>query len=342
MNRFAMARLLPVFLAAMFFCPSAHATNVALTGDAHVSMTRSTTNFGTLSNLYVGNGNTALLQFDLSTLPTGLTSTQISHATLTVFVNRVNTGGTVNLSPVTSPWSESAVTYATIPTIGASVNGFPAAIAGQYVTLDVTTLVQGWVTTPATNFGLALTSTAANVLLDSKENDETGHAASLDITITSMGAQGPQGVQGTAGTPGIQGMPGATGAAGAQGMPGIAGPAGATGTLGIVTNWSSSVTYQIGQVVFCGVCSTGGSSYIALAANTNQDPPTQAGFWQLIATVGATGAQGIQGARSGQCLNGLPREPGARRQFIDTLECALCALREDALGIAVLQATHQP
>jgi hypothetical protein len=74
LNRLVIARLLPVFLAGMFFYPSAHATDVALTGDAHVGLTRSTTNFGTLSNLYVGNGNTALLQFDLSTLPAGLTS----------------------------------------------------------------------------------------------------------------------------------------------------------------------------------------------------------------------------------------------------------------------------
>jgi hypothetical protein len=310
----AIARLLPVFLAAMFFCPAAHATNVALTSDAHVSMTRSTTNFGTLSNLYVGNGNTALLQFDLSTLPTGLTSTQISHATLTVFVNRVNTGGTVNLSPVTSAWSESAVTYATIPAIGAPVNGFPAAIAGQYVTLDVTTLVQGWVTTPATNFGFALTSTAANVLLDSKENDETGHAASLDITITSMGATGAQGTQGEQGTAGTPGMPGATGAAGAQGIQGSAGPTGATGaagTIGAVTNWSSSVTYQAGQVVFCAACSTSGSSYVALATNTNQDPPTQTGVWQLIASAGATGPQGIQGVQGNPGIQGPMGNTGA-------------------------------
>ena len=229
MNRFAMARLLPVLLAAMFFYPAAHATNVALTGDAHVSLTRSTTNFGTLANLYVGNGNTALLQFDLSTLPAGLTSSQVAHATLTVFVNRVNTGGTVSLSPVTSAWSESAVTYATIPTIAAPVEGFSAATAGQYVTLDVTSLVQGWVTAPATNFGLALTSTAANVLLDSKENDETGHAASLDITITSMGATG---AQGPAGAPGIQGAPGLNGAPGIAGATGPAGPAGAAGANG--------------------------------------------------------------------------------------------------------------
>src|ERR1700730_1958338 len=112
-----------VLSATIFTCSTAHATDAALTGDAHVSLTRSTTNFGTLANLYVGNGNTALLQFDLGTLPAGVTSSQVAHATLTVFVNRVNTGGTVSLSPVTSAWSESAVTYATMPTIGAPVDG---------------------------------------------------------------------------------------------------------------------------------------------------------------------------------------------------------------------------
>jgi Collagen triple helix repeat (20 copies) len=305
----SIGRLVAVSVSAFLTCSAAHATDVILTGDAHVSMTRSTTNFGTLANLYVGNGNTALLQFDLSALPAGLTASQISRASLTVFVNRVNTGGTVSLSPVTSAWSESAVTYATIPTIGAPVNGFTTAIAGQYVTLDVTSLVQGWVTAPTTNFGFALTSTVANVLLDSKENDETGHAASLDITVTSMGAQGlqgpagvqgPQGIQGLAGAPGIQGIPGVAGATGAQGVQGPAGPTGATGaagTIGAVTNWSSSVTYQAGQVVFCAACTTSGSSYVALATNSNQDPPTQTGVWQLIASAGAIGPQGIQGAQ---------------------------------------------
>ena len=77
---------------------------------------------------------------------------------LTVFVNRVNSGGAVNLSPVTSAWSESAVTFSTMPTSGAAVNSFTATSAGQCVTLDVTALVQGWVTAPATNLGLALSS----------------------------------------------------------------------------------------------------------------------------------------------------------------------------------------
>ena len=297
MDRFAIARLLTVFIAATFTCSAAHAAEVALTGDAHVSLTRSTTNFGTLANLYVGNGNTALLQFDLSTLPAGLTAGQISRATLTVFVNRVNTGGTVSLSPVTSAWSESAVTYATIPVIGASVNGFTAATAGQFVTLDVTSLVQGWVTAPATNFGLALTSTVANVLLDSKENDETGHAATLDITVTSIGATGPQGPQGPAGVPGTPGVPGIPGVAGPAGPIGPAGPAGVPGTLSTVTNWSSTVVYAVGQVVYCASCSStsNGSSYIALAGNFNVVPGSDPGVWQLVAQAGAQGALGMTG-----------------------------------------------
>jgi hypothetical protein len=303
LNRLLIGRLLAVCAVTIASCSAAYATDVALTGDAHVSVARSTTNFGTLSNLYVGNGSTALLQFDLSTLPAGLTSNQVARAILTVYVNRVNAGGLVSLSPVTSAWSESAVTYANIPALGSPTASFTAANSSVYVTLDVTSLVQGWITTPGTNYGLALNSNVANLLLDSKENDETGHAANLDITITSMGAQGLQGIQGVAGAAGIPGIPGAAGAQGPQGAIGPIGPVGAvgatgaTGTIGTVANWSPTATYQAGQVVFCAACSASGSSYAALATNTNQDPPTQTGVWQLIARAGAVGPQGIQGTQ---------------------------------------------
>jgi hypothetical protein len=348
-NRRVFGRLLPLVFATFAFTSIANAAQVALIGDASVSTARPSTNFGTLANLYVGNGNSAYLQFDLSSLPAGTTSSQIARATLTVFVNRVNAAGSVSLAPVTSAWSEPAVTSSTAPSIGTTSGIFLAAAAGQYVTLDVTALVQGWVTTPATNFGFALTSDTASLLLDSKENDETGHASTLDITITSEGATGPQGVQGPQGATGIagangapgvngapgpvgpQGVPGATGAigpigpvgpvgaagangaagpVGPQGVPGLVGstgPAGAAGadgatgavgpagTIGVVTNWSPSTAYQVGQVVFCAACSDSGSSYVALAANTNQDPSTQIGVWNLIAEHGFIGPQGIQG-----------------------------------------------
>jgi Collagen triple helix repeat (20 copies) len=418
----AAVRLLSIVLATLASTAAANAAQVALIGDASVSTARPSTNFGTLANLYVGNGSSALLQFDLGTLPAGTTSSQIAHATLTLFVNRVNAAGSVTLSPATSAWSESSVTSTTTPSIGATSSIFLASAPGQYVTLDVTALVQGWVTTPATNFGFALTSDTASLLLDSKENDETGHAATLDITITSQGATGPQGIQGPQGPTGTtgangangapgpigpqgvsgpigplgpvgptgttgangapgpigpQGIPGSTGPAGPLGPTGITGPIGPTGAIGTTGatgaigpigpngltgpagsigatgstgpigpngltgptgltgspgpagapgpigatgtfsqagNWSSATTYQPGQVVFCAACSTDGSSYIALVANTNQDPPAQTGVWQLIAQAGATGSIGLTGATgaTGSAgTNGTNGAPGA-------------------------------
>ncbi|HEY4354966.1 MAG TPA: DNRLRE domain-containing protein, partial [Acidobacteriaceae bacterium] len=182
MKRF---RLVPCLLLAFFtLCvSSARATELPVTADAHVNSTRTTTNFGYLSNLYVGNGNTALVQFDLTALPPGIVASQVSRATVTLFVNRVNAAGTVNVAPVTSTWGESSVTYASIPTMGATSATFTAATPGQYVTFDVTGLVQGWISNPASNFGIALSSSAANILLDSKENDQTGHAAGISVTI---------------------------------------------------------------------------------------------------------------------------------------------------------------
>jgi hypothetical protein len=323
-TRLLSPRLLLSVLTAFAVTAPARATQVTLIGDASVSTALPTTNFGSLSNLYVGNGNTAFLQFDLSKLPAGTTSSQIARATLTVFVNRVNDMGSVTLSPATSAWTESGVTSSAPPTIGAPADTFMASIAGQYVTLDVTSLVQGWVTTSATNFGFALTSTAANLLLDSKENDETAHPASLDITITSQGATGPQGPQGPQGipgigtpgmpgTPGIPGAPGPVGPIGLTGAPGATGATGATGTLGAVTNWNASTIYTIGQVVYCGVSCTGsgnGSSFIAIAGSFNITPGTDSTMWQLIAQAGATGATGVTGAQGSQGPFGPPGPQG--------------------------------
>lgn len=183
--------------------PAAMATDATIVADASVNAAHPNFNFGTLSNLYVSNGNTTLIRFDLSSLPTGTTAAQIGHATLRLYVNRVNASGNINLQPVTSAWDELAVTNATIPALGAASSSFSVTGANQYAVIDVTTLVQGWLTTPGSNFGIALSSAGANVLFDSKENDETAHLAQLDITVAS---QGPIGPAGPAGAQGIQGQ----------------------------------------------------------------------------------------------------------------------------------------
>src|SRR6202012_5069186 len=111
--------------------------------DSYVNSAYPTTNYGALTNLYVGGSGTTFIQFDLSSLPSGTTSSQISMATLRVFVNRVNTSGPVTVQAVTGSWSESGITYASMPAIGSTVSSFTPAAANQFITVDVTSLVQG-------------------------------------------------------------------------------------------------------------------------------------------------------------------------------------------------------
>lgn len=109
MKRILFARSLAIAFGAAACTVSAFARDVTLAADAHVNASYPTTNFGTIGNLYVGNGNTALLDFNLRSLPSGVTASQISHATLTLFINRVNAGGQVNLAPVNAGWTEAAL-----------------------------------------------------------------------------------------------------------------------------------------------------------------------------------------------------------------------------------------
>jgi hypothetical protein len=315
-----------------FSVHEASALDVTLSGDASVNSAHAGINYGTLSNLYVGNGNTTFLQFDLTTLPAATTAAQVSRATLTVFVNRVNAAGTVTVSPVNAAWGEYSVTAAGAPATGSSIGSIPVSIAGQFLSVDVTAQVQAWLNAPASNDGLALTSAAANVLFDSKENDETGHAARLDITLVNQGPQGIQGIpgvvgpagavgpqgligpQGIQGTPGVigpvgpigatgpagligpQGIPGTPGTIGPAGPTGAAGLAGATGPQGPPVNfrgvWSNATTYALGDAVFFN-----GASYISLVSgDLSHQPDVSPAQWSLLAQQGAVGAAGTTGA----------------------------------------------
>ena len=77
--------------------------------------------------------------------------------------------------------------------------------AGAFVALDVTALVQGWIANPASNNGLALSAGTAFVQFDSKENDQTSHAATLDVELVDAGPAGATGAAGVAGPQGIAG-----------------------------------------------------------------------------------------------------------------------------------------
>src|ERR1700738_400185 len=174
----------------------AFAVEATLVADAHVYSARPGVNSGAIANLNVGGGYTALRQFDLSTLPAGTTAAQVSRATLRLYCNRMDTAGLVSVQPVSGGWGEYSVTYATLPSLGSAAQVVSGSQAGAFVAVDVTALVQGWMTAPATNNGLALAAGTAVVQFDSKENDLTGHAAVLDVALASGGSGGVTGPAG--------------------------------------------------------------------------------------------------------------------------------------------------
>src|SRR6185437_5475135 len=138
----------------LFASLPARAAEATLVADTHVNSALPGVNSGAISNLNVGAGYTALLQFDLSVLPAGTTAAQVSRAVLRLFCNRADTPGKVSLRPVEGAWGEYSVTYATLPALGSAAQVVLVGQAGIYVVVDVTTLVQGWIASPATNNGL--------------------------------------------------------------------------------------------------------------------------------------------------------------------------------------------
>jgi collagen triple helix repeat protein len=284
---------------ATFAISAAYATQTPVAGDAYVNSAYPSTNYGSLSNLFVNASGTALVQFNLSSLPAGTTSGQISKATVTLYVNRVNTPGLVNVQAVAGAWSESTVTYSSLPTLGSTVASFTPANAGQFITVDITSIVQSWVNAPATNFGIALTTTSADIVFDSKENDETSHVSALDITLASQGPQGIQGIQGPTGPTGAQGLQGAqgvqgpagsNGATGTQGIQGAIGPTGATGATGAQGN----------------IGATGATGTQGIQGTIGPTGATGAtGAQGSTGATGAIGAQGIQGATGPTGATGL-------------------------------------
>jgi len=180
------------------------AAQATLVADAHVNSALPAVNSGAISNLDVGGGYTAFLQFDLSLLPAGTTATQVSRAVLRLYANRVTTPGLVSFAPVTGAWGEYSITYATQPAVGSAAGVFSVAQGGTYVALDVTALVQGWIASQASNNGLALSAGTAMVQFDSKESDETSHAATLDVELVDAGPVGATGAAGAAGADGFK------------------------------------------------------------------------------------------------------------------------------------------
>jgi hypothetical protein len=286
-------------LCGLYLVPSAiFAQSAPLVQDSYV-VPGSGTNYGAATTLNVGgtSADQALVQFDLSQLPAGTTASSIAKATLIVFVTKLGSTGTVNFDTVSAatPWTESGVNGNSGIAAG-SVVATSVAInaADDYIAVDATGAVQGWVTTPSSNNGFLITpntGTGVNVSFDSKESTTTSHPAVLIITL--MGSGGAAGATGATGPTGSNGNPGATGPTGPTGPTGgSSGSGGATGPTGPTgANGSAGATGPTGANGSAGATGPTGANGSAGATG----PTGSDGLKGATGSTGSNGATGAQG-----------------------------------------------
>ena len=289
-----MLRAAFVFLGA-FFIVSLASAQVPLSQDTFISPAKRTTNYGTNSSLAVqAGGGITLLQYDLSSLPSGVTSSQLNKATLSLFVTGFTTGGTFDVYLVNAPWNEGSVTFNSAPPLGnlvvsgVSVN---STAKNNFIQVDVTPALKQWMSgTP--NYGLALVPgplSQISVTFDSKEDSTFSHEPDLLYSFNGpagpqgpagptgplgpvgpqgpQGAQGPQGPSGPQGPQGIQGLTGPIGPQGVQGLPGIQGLPGPQGPQGLGgLNGSLGFAYFPGGSNIIGIPPTPGQYTFAVPA----------------------------------------------------------------------------
>ncbi|HKD61332.1 MAG TPA: DNRLRE domain-containing protein, partial [Terracidiphilus sp.] len=277
-------------------------------GDTYSNSARPATNFGSQTTLLMQEGANIYIQFNLATLPSGAS---VSRATLRLFASGVTTSGSFDVYPVDSSWTESTLNYNNEPSLGASVTSPPIAVntssVNQFVLIDITSLVQGWVagTVPNNGIALVLQGTTGSFSFDSKENKDTSHHPELEIAMTGpVGPQGPQGPTGLTGPAGPIGAPGATGAAGLNAYTTTASsftqPASGSNTATIALGNSSWMS--VGQVVFLtsgGYYSVASTPTGTSAVLTNLGYTGNASSGTTIATAQAVSPAGLIGATGG-------------------------------------------
>ena len=218
MRRMISTICLAVLLLVLWRAPG-HALTLHLTDDTNINLNNLGQNNGgsqtvLVRNVGAGGVRHAFAKFDLTPLPPGVV---ISPATLRLWVSKLEDASSIHLHLVTGPWDEGSLTAAAPPAFDSLFATLP--ISGgdvqSYITVDVTSVVQGWVASPASNFGLAVLPDALDNIrleLDSKENTGTSHP--MEIEVAFEGPAGPPGPTGATGPSGPSGPQGATGATG--------------------------------------------------------------------------------------------------------------------------------
>jgi hypothetical protein len=186
-HRIMLAVLLFVILSALI---SAHA-QITPSQDAHTDSSKPTINFGTATTLGVANTagsiQSSYIQFDLSSIPSGYTGSNVAKATLKLYVNTVTAAGSFNVDLVAGSWSEKTITANLAPALGSTIQAsvpLTTANRGSYFLVDITSALQAWLNGAQTNDGIALVANSPlSATFDSKENTGQSHPPELDVVF---------------------------------------------------------------------------------------------------------------------------------------------------------------
>jgi hypothetical protein len=182
------ARILSVALALSLLAPWTRGDVLPPVQDTSSAKGKLTVTAGKATTLAVSATGKGFVLFDLESLPDSVVAADIANARLRVYFPTVIKPGDVAVHAVLTTgtlWSETAA--AAEPGVSASpVATIPASmvVGKKFVEVDVTEIVRGWRTTPATNFGFAfLASGTTKVTLGSKEGTGNAYPCVLEVEV---------------------------------------------------------------------------------------------------------------------------------------------------------------
>lgn len=141
--------------------------------DTYLKPNALTKNFGAKPALRVSASDEALIRFELASIPSNAT---IMRATLRLFANGEAGDGTIRLHRVTSAWTEGSVTYASFRQAFAPdpVGGLRVESRTTQKSVDLTSVVSGWVHGTYPNAGLELDVATDHHAARDHESDDDG------------------------------------------------------------------------------------------------------------------------------------------------------------------------
>jgi len=134
-----------VLLGGALFTDGILAARAPVFADAHTSVLASAIQLGASPELDVSLSplQTAFLQFDMSTLPGGISSADIGLARVRLYVRSVAAAGALEVRPVTDSWTESGITWTNRPAKSGGRDKKTSIATNSFVDFDVTPFVTG-------------------------------------------------------------------------------------------------------------------------------------------------------------------------------------------------------